>query len=69
MRAREWPLREVPAHLLIARALHRDDGDNDGAKGSVGTLTRAHTTAGIVVVSASGCCCANERPSRLSACL
>jgi hypothetical protein len=58
------PLREAPAHLLIARALHRLSwfGDADGGKDSVGTLTRADTTAGRAVVSAAGCCCANERP-------
>ncbi len=53
MRASEWPLREAPAHLLIARALHRCDGDEDGGVGSVGTLTRANTFAGAAWVSAA----------------
>jgi hypothetical protein len=55
------PLHEAPAHLLIARALHRDDGDADGGPGSLGTLTRASTDAGLAYVSVAGCCCANER--------
>jgi hypothetical protein len=64
MLAREWPLCEAPAHLLIAFALHRKScyGDQDGGEGSVGTLTRADSNAGLAVVSADGCCCANERP-------
>jgi hypothetical protein len=58
--ARVRPLREVPAHLLIARALHRNHDDDDGGPGSLGTLT-CGTCSGFAFVSAAGCCCSNER--------